>query len=86
MTEAEKLVGVELTNKSIELEGENLVGKVGAQHVGKIGYLKINVEGGIQFKPLAYQAIDFVEQKIPGDQTAFAAIAKAAIDKIKIKF
>jgi len=86
MSEEQKLVGVELTNKSVELEGENLVGKVGAQHIGKIGYLKVNIEGGIQFKPLAYQAIDFIEKKIPGDQTAFAAIAKSAIDKIKIKF
>lgn len=80
------LVGIEVESKSITLEGDNLVGKVAAKHVGKIGYLKLSIEGGIEFKPLAYKAIDFVEQKIPGDQTAFAAIAKAAIDKIKIKF
>jgi len=84
--EEKKLVGIEIVEKSIDVVGDDLVGKVAAEHKGKIGSLKLTLEGSLEFKPIAYSVIDFVEKKIPGDQTAFAAIAKAAVDKIKIKF
>ena len=78
MENEKKLVGVEVVDKSIALEGQDVVGKVSAQHVGKIGKFEL--------LPLIYKGIDQIEKIIPGDQTLFATMAKEALSKIKIKF
>lgn len=79
------LVGFELQEKSVELEGQDVVAKAVAIHQGKIGSLKVSVEGKLEFLPLVNQAIDWVEKKIPGDQSFIAASLKAAVSQIKIK-
>ena len=84
--EKQELVGIEVTEKSVKLEGQDVVGSVTAQHVGKIGSLEITLKGKFQFLPLVNKGIDWVEKIIPGDQTIFATMAKEAVSKIKIKF
>lgn len=81
-----ELVGFKVEKPDIKLEGENLIGAVEANHVGKIGHIKIKVEGGFQFLPLVNKAVDKLEELIPGDQKAIAGMIKAAISQIKIKF
>lgn len=79
--EAKELVGFEVKDAKLDFEGDSVVASAKASHVGKIGWLNITVEGGVSAKPFIFKAIDFIEKKIPGDQTSFAAIAKAAVDK-----
>ena len=81
-----KLVGFEVVDESIALEDESLVGKVAVNHVGKLGSVKLTLEGKFELLPLVYAGIDKLEAIIPGDQTLFASMAKEAISKIKIKF
>lgn len=83
---SKELVGLEVVEKSVALEGQDLVGKVAAQHVGKIGSLKVSVEGKFGFLPLVNAGIDKLEELIPGDQKAIAAMLKSAVAQIKIKF
>lgn len=86
-----KLVGLELVEKSVDIVGQDIVGKAAVQHVGKLGSLKLTLEGKFEFIPLASKAIDtavdFVEKKIPGDQTLYAeglkGTLKTALSKIK---
>lgn len=84
--EEKKMVGIEVVEKSIGLEGSDIVGKAAVQHVGKIGSLKLTLEGKFEFLPLINKGVDMLEKLIPGDQTLFATMAKEAISKIKIKF
>lgn len=85
-SQEQKLVGVEIVSKSVKLEGENVVGAVAAQHVGKLGFVKITLEGGFQLLPLVGKGIDKLEELIPGDQKVLAQMAKTALMNIKIKF
>lgn len=90
--ESKKLVGIELTEKKIEVVGQDIIGSIGAQHVGKLGTLEITLKGKFEFIPLASKAIDatvdFLEKKIPGDQTLAAeglkVTLKAYLSKIKL--
>lgn len=82
----EKLVGLEVESKSLDLVDGDLVGKASVKHQGKIGYLKISVEGGISALEFVNKGIDFLEEKIPGDQKIYAALIKEQIAKIKFKF
>lgn len=86
LQEEKKMVGVEVVDKSIGLEGQDIAGRVAVQHVGKIGSVKLTIEGKFEFLPLINKGIDQIEKMIPGDQTLFATMAKEAISKIKIKF
>lgn len=87
-----KLVGVEIVDKKIAVVGTDLVGVVSAQHIGKIGKLKLTLEGSLEFIPFAEKAIDsavnFVEKQIPGDQTLAAEAVKVTLKGFlaKIKF
>lgn len=81
-----KMVGVEIVGKSLSLEGQDVVGSIAAQHVGKIGSVKLTLEGKLEFLPLVNKGIDAIEKLIPGDQTLFANMAKEAVSKLKIKF
>jgi len=90
------LVGIKLVDKSIDLEGQDIVGKVALAHVGKLGKLKLTLEGSFELMPLANKAIDssvdFIEKKIPGDQTFMAEGfkitlkngLKTLLDKVKL--
>lgn len=79
-----ELVGFEISEKSIDLNEGKLIGKAVGNHVGKLGFLKITVEGGFSAIPLLSKGIDWLEEKIPGDQKALAALAKDALAKIKL--
>lgn len=87
----EKLVGFELTEKKVEVVGQDIVGSVGAKHIGKIGSLEIVLKGKVEFIPFANKVIDdtvdFLEKKIPGDQVLAAeglkVTLKAYLGKIK---
>lgn len=81
-----QLVGFEVSEKSISLDGQDIVGKASAYHVGKIGSLKVSVEGKFEFIPFVNKAVDKLEELIPGDQKAIAEVLKATIANIKIKF
>jgi len=87
-----KLVGIELTEKKVEVVGQDIVGSIGAKHVGKIGSLEIVLKGKIEFIPFANKVIDagvdFIEKKIPGDQTLAAEGIKLTLKNYlsKIKF
>lgn len=78
--------GFEVENEKISIEGESVVGKVDLVHRGKIGGIKITIEGDAEFFPLVDKAIDKLETLIPGDQTAAANMIKSALRAIKIKF
>ena len=78
--------GFEVENESIAIEGESVVGKVDLVHQGKIGGIKITIEGKAEFFPLVDKAIDKLEQIIPGDQTDVTSMLKTALRSIKIKF
>ena len=80
-----ELVGVKISEESIKLEGENIVGSALVSHKGKYGFLNIKVEGGYQLLPFLDKAIDKLEEIIPGDQTMLAATLKGAIRSIKVK-
>lgn len=84
--ENKKLVGLDIQDESIALEGQDLVGKVSAVHQGKIGSMKLTIEGKLEFLPLVNKGIDLLEQVIPGDQKAVAEMLKTAVANIKIKF
>ena len=86
MDTQEQLVGFKVEKPEVKLEGENLLGSVEANHVGKIGFVKVKVDAGFQFLPLVNKAVDKLEELIPGDQKAIAGMIKAAISQIKIKF
>lgn len=79
-----ELVGFDLTEKDIDLVNGEVVGKVAAKHQGKLGWLKVSVEGGFSALPLVNKAIDFIEEKIPGDQKIYAQMLKDAVAKIKL--
>lgn len=81
-----KLVGFEVVDQSVALDGQDVVGKVSAQHVGKMGSLKVTLEGKFEFLPLVNKGIDKLEELIPGDQKVIASILKDQVAKIKIKF
>jgi hypothetical protein len=87
-----QLVGIELTEKKIEVVGQDLVASIGAQHVGKIGSLEIVIKGKFEFVPLAHKVIDvtvdFLEKKIPGDQVLASEAIKGTLKTYlsKIKF
>lgn len=78
--------GLEVENPSLVLKEENLVGAVELVHQGKIGGIKIKIEGKAKFIPMVEKAIDKLEEIIPGDQKAVAEMLKAAVKNIKIKF
>ena len=79
-----KNVGIEISDKSVELKDGELVGKIVGHHQGQSGWLKVSVEGGISALPFINGAIDWLEAKIPGDQKAWASLAKDALSKIKL--
>ena len=82
----EELVGVDVQEKSIKLEGDSLVGQAKLIHVGKIGSLEIAFKGKVEFLPFLDKAIDKLEEVIPGDQVAIANTLKSVIRSIKISF
>lgn len=90
--EKKDLVGIQLTEKKIEVVGQDIVGSVGLEHVGKLGSLELTLKGKFEFIPLAGKAIDsvvdFLEKKIPGDQTIAAEgiklTLKSYLEKIKL--
>ena len=77
----QKLVGFDIQNPQVDLKGNEVVGSVKAVHVGKIGKVSLTLEGSLSAKPLIYKGIDFLEKIIPGDQSVWANLAKAAVDK-----
>lgn len=79
-----ELKGFEIENKSVKVEGQDVVGSVDLVHVGKIGSLKVNIEGKFQLIPLVEKGIDKLEAIIPGDQKAMAEMLKNAIKLIKL--
>lgn len=78
--------GLEIENPSLALKEENLVGALELVHQGKIGGIKIKIEGQAKFIPMVEKAIDKLEEIIPGDQKAVAEMLKAAVKNLKIKF
>lgn len=86
MDNEKELVGFEVVDQSVKLEGQDLAASISAQHVGKLGSLKVSLEGKIEFLPLVNKAIDKLEELIPGDQKVIASIIKDQVAKIKIKF
>jgi hypothetical protein len=85
MDNQKELVGFKLSDESVSLEGQDLVGKAVVSHQGKIGSLKVTFEGKVEFIPMVNRGIDWLEQKIPGDQKFIAESLKAAIANLKIK-
>lgn len=89
-----KLIGIELTEKSAELTGKDLVGKAKVEHVGKYVSAELSGKVTIEFVPIAHKVIDtsvdWLERQIPGDQKALAdagkAVLKNFVSAIKIKF
>jgi hypothetical protein len=79
-----QLVGIEVTDKTLKLEGQDLIGVLNAQHVGKVGSLKLTVEGKFELLPFVNTAIDKLEELIPGDQKMIAGLLKSAVAQIKI--
>lgn len=92
LSEPKKLIGIELTEKKVEVVGQDIVGSIGVQHIGKIGSLELVLKGKFEFIPLADKAIDvavdFLEKKIPGDQSLAAEGLKITLKSYlsKIKF
>lgn len=78
--------GLEIENPSLALKEENLEGALDLVHQGKIGGIKIRIEGHAKFIPMVEKAIDKLEEIIPGDQKAVAEMLKTAVKNIKIKF
>lgn len=78
--------GLEIENESVSLEGESLVAKADLVHEGKLGGIKISIVGHAKFIPAIEKGIDKLEEIIPGDQSAIAAMLKTAVRNIKIKF
>jgi hypothetical protein len=83
-SEPVKNVGFEISEKKIDLEGGEVVGKIAGTHVGQLGSLKITLEGKFSALPLINKGIDFLEAKIPGDQKVYAQLLKDAVAKIKL--
>jgi len=79
-----KLTGGEPESNSLESEQGKLLGKAVVKHQGKLGWLKVSIEGGVTAIPFIHKGIDWLEQKIPGDQKAWAQLAKDAVEKIKL--
>ena len=79
-----KNVGFEVSEKNIDIVEGELQGKVVVKHQGQIGWLKVSVEGGVSALPFLNKGIDWLEQKIPGDQKVWAQLAKDAVAKIKL--
>lgn len=87
----QELVGVKIVDKSVSVVGQDIVGNIAVAHVGKLGSLELSLKGKFEFMPLAEKAIDgsidFIEKKIPGDQTLYAeglkGTLKTALSKIK---
>jgi len=86
MSEEKELKGFEIEEKKLDLVDGELIGKVTGKHQGKIGFIKISIEGGIGALAFINKGIDFLEEKIPGDQKLYAEIIKEQIAKIKFKF
>lgn len=84
MTEENKLVGFELVKKELDIVNGELVGEAEGKHVGKLGWLSVSIKGGFSAIPVIHKGIDWLEKKIPGDQTAWAGILKDAVSKIKV--
>ena len=78
-----KNIGLELTEKDIDLVDGNLVASGAVTHQGQYGYLKLRLEGSFSLKPFIHKAIDWLEEKVPGDQTVIATILKTSVDNIK---
>lgn len=78
-----KLVGFDVTKADVGVEDGQVKGDVVAEHVGKIGSLKISLEAKLDAKPFLHKAVDMIEKAIPGDQSKWANMAKLAIDNIK---
>lgn len=81
MEPEKKLIGIDVVEPKVDLQGENVIGSVGLVHVGKIGKLSLKLEGELSAKPLIHKGIDLLEKVIPGDQSMWAGMAKAAVDK-----
>ena len=86
MPEEKELKGFEVVEKDLDLVDGELIGKIAGKHQGKIGSIKISVEGSISALEFINKGIDFLEEKIPGDQKLYAQIIKEQIAKIKFKF
>ena len=84
MPESKELKGFAVENESIKVEGLDLVGNVDLVHVGKIGSIKVKIEGNFELIPMVHKAIDKLEELIPGDQKAMAEMLKNAIKLIKL--
>ena len=84
MLEKLKLVGIEISKPDIDLVGGNVTASTAVSHRGKIGGFKITFDGDISFLPLVNSAVDWVEKKIPGDQTGIASVIKTALANIKL--
>ncbi len=81
--EEKKLVGLEIVEKDLDIVNGELVGKGAVKHVGKIGWFKLSLEGGVSALPFINKGIDWIEEKIPGDQKIYAQALKDAVAKIK---
>jgi hypothetical protein len=78
-----KNIGLELVEKDIDLVEGELVGTATVKHQGQLGWLSLKLEGGFSARPLLFKGIDWLEEKIPGDQTIIASMLKTTINNIK---
>lgn len=79
-----KNIGIEVVEKDIDLVDGEMVGKLAVKHQGQLGWLKLSLEGAFSAKPFIDTAIDWIEKKIPGDQTGLAGVLKSALGNIKL--
>lgn len=78
-----KNIGFEMSKPDIDLVNGEVIGSVSGKHVGQIGSLEISIKGKFSALPLINKGIDFLEAKIPGDQSALALTLKTLIAGIK---
>lgn len=76
-------VGFELSSPKVEFEKGEVTVQGDAKHVGQIGSFQFSYAGRLSAKPILKKMVDLIEKAIPGDQTSWANIAKAAIDGLK---
>lgn len=78
-----KNIGFEISKPDIDLVNGEVIGSVSGKHVGQLGELEISIKGKFSALPFINKGIDFIEKKIPGDQSVLAASLKGLVASIK---
>lgn len=78
-----KNIGFEISKPDIDIVNGEVIGSVSGKHVGQLGALEISIKGNFSALPVINKGIDFLESKIPGDQSALALTLKTLIANIK---